>query len=479
MKLTRRQFIGTAGAGLAAVALPGFAWGTPGTPARKRNVLFITVDDWGCRAGCYGTPLIQTPNIDGLAARGVRFDRAYCQESLCSPSRTSMLTGLYPDQTGVHDLKVHFRDKIPNVVTLPQLFRQNGYRVERVGKVYHQGVPDDIGTNGLDDPQSWDAVHNPRGRDKEEQSKVFTLVPNLYGGTLSWLASEGSDEEMTDGMTATEIIRLMETNRDRSFFLAAGFYRPHTPFVAPKKYFDLYPLDQVRLAKPIPINGVGGGLRPRGPQRRNELAMTERQRREAIQAYFAATTFMDAQVGRLLVALDRLKLADNTVVVLWGDNGYSLGEHNCWQKRILYEESARVPLIIAGPGTTAAPQGCRSLAEMVDLYPTMTELCGLPKPAHLAGTSLLPQLQDAQRPARAAALTQCDQYAYSIRTDRWRYSEYADQNPGAELFDHEKDPDEWFNVADNPAQATTRTELQATLQNIRRRAAKIPPGLTK
>ena len=228
-------------------------------PAPKLNVLFLIADDLNCDLGCYGAPGLKTPHIDALAARGVRFERAYCQFPLCSPSRSSFLTGRSPNATGVltnpgasGDFRTHFRNKIPNTITLPQLFKQQGWFAARVGKLYHYGVPADIGTSSLDDFSSWDLVINPRGRDREEHAKIFSLKPGQFGATLSWLADdEGEDTDHSDGIGATEAVHLLERFKKNAqpFFLAVGFYRPHTPYVAPKKYFELYPLAQIILPK--------------------------------------------------------------------------------------------------------------------------------------------------------------------------------------------------------------------------------------
>jgi iduronate 2-sulfatase len=434
-------------------------------PAAERpNVLFIVADDLNTDLGCYGAK-VYSPGIDGLARRGVRFERAYCQYPLCNPSRSSFLTGLRPDRTNVFDLQKEVRKEVPGLVTMPQAFRQAGYRVVRIGKLFHYGVPSDIGTNGLDDAESWDAVINPKGKDKEVEPQVHTLRPGQYGGTVSWLAAEGGDEEFTDGIGATAAIAQLKELKGRPFFLALGFYRPHTPYIAPQHWFARYPLADIALPEPR----MPAGNPPEVPRAalayapKEQEAMTDAQRREAIQAYRASTSHMDAQVGRVLAALDELGLAKDTIVVFTSDHGYQLGEHGLWQKLSLFERSLRVPLVIAGPGVAEAGKACARPAELVDLFPTLAQLCGLPTPAGMSGVSLAPQLKDVAAPGRATAFSMVRK-GRSIRSERWRYTEWDGGKGGVELYDHDSDPAELRNLAGDQAQAATIAELKKLLE---------------
>ncbi len=457
---------------LLAVLLPNLA--QTAEPIRW-NVLHIVSDDLNTRLGCYGDPLVKSPNIDRLAGRGVRFDRAYCQYPLCNPSRASFLTGLRPDTTKVLDNSVQFRQHVPHAVSLPQTFRQAGYFVSRVGKLYHYGVPGQIGTDGLDDPVSWERVFNPRGRDKDVEEEIFTLKPEAkgsarFGGVLSWLAVDTEDTEQTDGIGATEAIRLLEAHQDHPFYLAVGFYRPHTPYVAPRKYFGWYPLNSITIpTSPDALRELfpAPALASIHPE---EEAMTDDLRRQAIQAYHASTSFMDAQVGRIIEALDRLKLADKTIIIFHSDHGYHLGEKHLWQKMTLFEESTRVPLIVVVPGNSANGKTCSCTVELVDLHRTLADLCSLNADAATEGSSLKPLIEkpDAAwtKPARTQITRGKDNdrvTGRTLRTERWRYTEWNDGQLGVELYDHESDAHEMHNLAQDSRFDATVAELKAQL----------------
>jgi iduronate 2-sulfatase len=469
--------------GLAAL---GTAAGTvrADVPARM-NVLLIVSDDLTHNAlGTYGGPRA-TPNIDALARRGVRFDRTYCQFPLCNPSRASFLTGLRPDSLRVYENATQFRKNVPDAQSLPQTFRKAGYTVARVGKLYHYGVPAQIGTDGLDDPSSWERTVNPRGRDKDDEDKIFSLTPDAkgagrFGATLSWLAADGTDEEQTDGKIALEIARLLRQYADRPFFLGCGFFRPHTPYVAPKSYFSRHPLDSIGLPI-VPADHRQSAPPPAfGSSKWEQEVMTDDLRRQAIQAYRASASFMDAQVGVIMRTLDELKLADKTIVVFMSDHGYHLGDHGLWQKMSLFENSTRVPLIIHDPRRPGEDRRCARTVELVDLHATLADLCGLDVPK-TDGTSLKPLLDDPDRAWDRAAFTQVSrgtptttgettkQHApwfmgRSVRKERYRYTEWDGGKKGAQLYDYEADPGELRNLVDDPELARVREQLSALLR---------------
>ena len=442
----------------------------------RPNVLFITIDDLNNDLGTYGHKLVKSPNIDALATKGIRFDKAYSQAPMCTPSRASFMTGLYPDQTGIiahgsHTrMTAHFRDHIPKVTTLPQLFKNNGYFSGRIGKIYHQGVPHQIGTAGADDAASWHETINPIGIDKQVEGQILAfneqaLKRQSFGGVLSFLAVGDDDKAHTDGKVASAAIEMMKAHHpektNKPFFIGVGFYRPHTPFVAPKKYFDLYPLNSINPYI-APKNDRNDIPEIALHDRTGQLGLTLSQRKQIIQGYYAAVSYVDAQVGRVLSALEQQGLSDNTIVVLLSDHGYELGQHGLWQKGSLFEGSARTPLIIYAPKAKGNGRAITNPVELVDLYPTLATLAQLTVPDYLAGIDLTPALNDVDFKIRKGAYSAIlnrtkgsnNQFAFtkvrghSIRTNRYRYTEWGDGLFGAELYDHLTDPQELKNLAD-------------------------------
>jgi iduronate 2-sulfatase len=449
--------------------------------ADRPNILFLICDDLNCDLGAYGHPQVQTPNIDRLASRGVLFENTHCQYPLCGPSRASFMTGMYPDQTLVRRNAIYIREHVPNVLTIPQAFRLDGYFAVRIGKVFHYNVPRHIGTSGHDDPYSWNYTINPRGRDKEEEDKIFCLVPNTFGGTLSWLAADGKDEEQTDGIAGTEAIKLLEkySRQERPFFMTVGLYRPHTPFVAPKKYFDMYPLDGIKVPN-VPESYLAQLPQPAISsirRKKDQIDLDDKLARQAIQAYYASISFADAQLGRIMASLKSSNLEQNTVVVFTSDHGYHMGEHGHWQKTTLFENATRVPLVIAGPGITEKGQVAKGLVEMVDIYPTMVELANQEIPKQVSGVSLSPILKDVDLTVRSSALTQYNN-GYSIRTNRYRYTEWGEKGDlGGELYDHESDPEELINIIDRLEVQDLQMEMAIQLHARIKNARKVPTGI--
>lgn len=472
-----------------AILLAALCFSSPISAAEtsRPNVLFIISDDLNNMLGCYGDSLAKTPNIDRLAARGVRFERAYCSYPLCGPSRNSLLTGLYPNSTGILSNAQIFRQSIPKQISLPQAFRQAGYFSARIGKLYHYNVPNSIGTDGHDDPASWELELNPAGVDRlEEEPRIFSLSPGTFGATLSWYASPASDDRHTDGKVAEGAEWVLERcarKKDRPFFLAVGFFRPHTPYVAPQAYFDQHPVAEMPVVTGIKEDQTDIPKAALASHKKEQGNLTDDLRRECRQAYNASISFMDAQVGQVVAALDRLGLADNTIIVFTSDHGYHMGEHGLWQKRSLFEESARVPLLIVAPGSTQKGTVAAAPVSHVDLFPTLAELCGVETPENLQGQSLSALLKDTENPGRGWALTQVGNegrrsyFGYSLRTPRWRYTEWNEGQRGRELYDHDADPRELTNLADDSDHAETIAQLSQQL----RAAAKAtypPSGVT-
>ncbi len=457
--------------------------------ADKPNVLFIISDDLNNYLGCYGDTRAKTPSIDKLAARGVKFERAYCTFPLCGPSRNSMLTGLYPNSSGILSNSQIFRQTIPTQVSLSQAFRHAGYFAARIGKLYHYNVPNSIGTDGHDDPASWEFQLNPAGVDRlEEPPNIFTLTPGQFGGTLSWYASPKGDTDHTDGKIAEGADWVLERcakRKDQPFFLAVGFFRPHTPYVSPKSpYFDLYPEAEMPVIQGVKEDQADLPAAALGSYKKEQDKLTDDLRRQCVQAYYASISFMDAQVGRVVDSLDRHGLADNTIIVFTSDHGYHMGEHGLWQKQSLFEGSARVPLLIVAPGVGGKGTKVLTPVSHLDLYPTLTALAGIQAPANLQGQNLVPILKDPATKGRGWALTQVVRggnfnrqgaapaqgdkgerlFGYSLRTERWRYTEWDEGAQGRELYDHDADPKELTNLAEKPAFAKMIEELSAQLR---------------
>jgi iduronate 2-sulfatase len=454
--------------------------------ADKPNVLFIVADDLRAELGCYGSAA-KTPHLDALAKQGVRFDRAYCQQGVCNPSRSSFLCGRRPDALHLWNNGTHFREKNPDVLTLPEHFQANGYTTRCVGKIFHNWHTKEKG-----DRRSWSAdefLHYANHGDDKPQVKGV-LPENLakladwnYGATTVTECRDVPDEAYYDGRVATEAVKVLKEVKDKPFFLAVGFWKPHAPFNAPKKYWDLYDRGKLPKLDPArPKNAVDVAFHDSRevllipPKTRTP---TPEQAAEMRHGYFANISFMDAQVGKVLAALSESGLDKNTVVVFISDHGYHVGEHTLWGKTSCFEYDARVPLIVATPG--GKPGTTMSLAELVDLFPTLTDLCGLKRPDKLDGVSQVPVLKDVSKSVKGVAFTQHprpayydrtesklpDAMGYSVRTATHRYTEWRawkDSNLlGAELYAHDTDPAELTNLAGEPDAAAVRKTAREAL----------------
>ena len=481
---------------------------SPTGSAAPPNVLFIAVDDLRPEMGCYCNKVVKTPNLDRLAARGMVFNRAYCQQAVCSPSRSSLLTGRRPDATKVWDLETHFRVALPNTITLPQHFKANGYHCAALSKIYH---------SGFEDGRSWSEPHwYPKGQSVdtdpvdwtkrivtkhptsvEEYSKAVSPDDNDKPGTRpngknakrgpAFEVSPKSDDQLPDGATAAEAVKRLHDLKAKAkpFFLAVGFLKPHLPFVAPKKYWDLYDPNQIpvptidHLPKGAPeFSGhTNGELHnyPGVPKGEPIPADFAKQLRHG---YYACISYTDAQVGRLLDALEREGLADNTVIVLWGDHGWQLGDHGLWHKHTNFELATRAPLLISVPHAKTAGQKCDAPVEFVDVYPTLADVCGLTIPSGLDGASLKKFIENPAAPATKVAISQYPRSAgkaggsvmgYSIRDDRWRATFWRERAGSkivaTELYDEKNDPTETVSVHDKP-------ENKAVLETL---AKHLPP----
>lgn len=471
-----------------------FPSGSASLPGKK-NVLFLAVDDLRPALGCYDDPVAQTPNLDRLARRGTVFMRAYCQEAVCAPSRLSLMTGRRPDTIRVWDLNTHFRESMPDVVTLPQLFKSRGYAARSIGKLYHGSGP------ASKDPVSWSEA--PVFDTNREPEFRYAKASNLEGKGLKRDATESAsvpDSRYIDGLIAEEAIRALAEygESEQPFFLAVGFKKPHLPFCAPKRYWDLYDPETI----PGPVS-------PRLPEGAPEWAtrswkelegyrdipaeetLNASQVRRLRHGYYACVSYIDAQVGRVLDQLETSGLDGNTVICLWGDHGFHLGEQGLWTKANNYELSTRVPLIVVDPDIGETGQTTKALVELVDIYPTLAELCGLPPPEGLEGCSLVPLLRDPQRAWKPAVFSQYPRaktghrhkgrgsvMGYAVRSDQYRYVEWQDSLKGTvlarELYDQETDPEESRNLVSQPG---TENIVERHRELLRAGwSAALPPG---
>ena len=452
---TRRDFLSTSLKAGAAAFTTGLLPKWNADAQGQYNVLFIVVDDLRPLLGCYGHPEVHTPNIDKLAERGTVFNRAYCQYPLCSPSRTSMITGLRPETTGVLNNSQNFRKKLPDAITLPQHFKTHGYHTQSVGRIAH--LP-----KLQDDENSWSVA-----------SWRPLWLPFDIETTPSWQALDVDDDDLRDGKTARRAVRVLNGIKDRQFFLAVGFYKPHLPFKAPRKYFELYDTENFDLPassvspKDAPDSALTNWSAIRAYQDLplGTTPLSDAKTLELIRAYAATTSYTDAQIGRVLAQLDTLGLTENTVIVFCGDHGYHLGEHGIWGKQTLFEVSLRSPLIVSIPHQQSSET--EALTELVDIYPTLCDACQLPTPAQLEGTSLVPVIKQPARPWKTAVFSQFGggtQSGISIRTERYRYTERGrNGSRGVELYDYEVDPDETVNIAGLPENAELVVHLSERL----------------
>jgi iduronate 2-sulfatase len=457
--------------------------------AERPNVLLICVDDLKPALGCYGDTLARSPNIDALAARGVRFDRAYCNQAVCAPSRHALLTGLRPQSLGIYDLRTNFRLAAPDAVTLPQYFRELGYHTQALGKIFHSGH------GNTDDAASWsvptwkaDVVRYAlkKNNPKNSQTREAALFSNVPGNKANQLpkgaayeAADVPDNAYPDGQLADEAIARLEKaakSPDTPFFIAVGFVKPHLPFCAPKKYWDLYDRAGFELAdRRTPPDGAPSFAPTSWGELRNYAnipdkgPLTDDLQRTLIHGYYAAMSYMDAQLGRVIAALEANGLAGNTIVVLWGDHGWHLGDHGMWCKHTNYEQATHIPLIVVDPTATNKGTHAAGLVESVDVYPTLCELAGLPAPAGVEGASFAATLADPSATTKKAIFhvyPRGELIGRAVRTGRYRLVEWKKpQSPAdtaeLELYDYEFDPEENRNLAAQRPEVVT--ELRAIL----------------
>lgn len=419
------------------------------------NVLFIVVDDLNTTLGCYGHPVVKTPNIDRLANMGVQFNNAYCNYPVSGPSRSSFLTGLRPESTTILDNRTTLASVLGDKTTLPRLFRQNGFHTIGIGKVFH-------GKNEDNDPQGWDEVYayGPTAIGETGEKR------NMTGGSLKWcewMAANGTDEDLQDGQNARKAVEFIKNKKDKPFFMALGFHKPHDPFIAPKKYFDLYPLEICN--PPIVPTGWTPPYKHTLP---NETAIfnkfTDQDKREFLRSYYACTSYMDAQLGKVLNALEETGQLDNTLIIFFGDHGYHLGEHNWWNKVTIFEKGTNPPFIVAGNAVGKKGVKSSSMFEFIDIYPTLADIFKLKNtPAYLEGKSFKKMLKNPSKPFRAtvsSVVNRGKMLGRMVKNADWRYIEWDDAKMGVELYNQHNDPTEYYNLATDPAYGKVIEEMK-------------------
>ncbi len=490
--MNRRKFLHTA-------AISGAAIGLLQTsnllatdkPAKRPNILFIISDDLTCALSGYGRRQCKTPHLDRLAKRGVQFNRAYTMNPVCGPARAAIMSGLSPWTTGVMGNYYNgpnndkLRAKVKDLVTLPQFLKANGYHAARISKIYHMGIPGEIiaGTAHADDKKSWSVSFNIKAGEQHIPGKNEDLSPKMshQGCDFVRVEADGPDNLHADRMATDKAVAMMpKLGKDKPFFLGAGLVRPHVPLVAPKRFFEPFVSKDMILAKTIKddLKDVpSAALKMKNNPR---YGMSKEQQKKALSAYYASVSFMDAQVGRLLDGLEKNGLEDNTIVLFMSDHGWNLGEHDCWQKLSLWEDSIRTPLIISIPGMKSAGNKCDKIVEHTDIYPTLVELCGFTPPKALEGQSMKPLLDDPESSAwtdKPAYTVTYRGAGESLRTDDWHLNLWSDGKAGIELYDVKNDPGEFTNLAKNPKHAKTLKKLSAQLRATRARfKGKVPAG---
>jgi arylsulfatase A-like enzyme len=451
---TRRQWLAT----LAAPALL-----RPQARGSRPHILFVAIDDLNDWIGCLGGhPDVRTPNLDRLAARGVLFTHAYCAAPLCNPSRAALMTGLRPSTSGVYDNNQPPRRSpvLANAVSLTQHFMAHGYRVMGTGKIYHGAFPD---------PPSWQEYFPSQQQNKPPDPVPEKLPANGIPDTghFDWGPLRLPESRMGDCQVVEWASRQLQKKHDRPFFLACGIFRPHLPWYVPQKYFDLYPLSRITLPaiKEDDLDDVPPiGRRYARPDGDHRKVIEHQQWRQAVQAYLASISFADARVGELIDALDRSPYVKDTIVVLWSDHGWHLGQKLHWRKFALWEEATRNVLMMVAPGVTRPGGRCPRTVSLMDIYPTLAELCGLPRRQELEGASLAPLLHDPAAPWDRPAVTTYHRNNHAVRSERWRYIRYSDGLE--ELYDEASDPLEWNNLAGRKEYAEVQTELARWLPSV-------------